>query len=49
MKMINVFIRKLMALCVHAKHATEDGSKRVMIKASDTDNFVIALSIFPFL
>ena len=34
---------------VHGKHATEEGSKSIMIKANDTDILVIALSIFPSL
>ncbi|KAJ8340119.1 hypothetical protein SKAU_G00347520 [Synaphobranchus kaupii] len=34
---------------VHARHATEEGSKTIMIKANDTDILVIALSIFPSL
>ena len=32
---------------VHAKHATETGSKVIMIKASDTDVVVIAVSVLP--
>ena len=34
---------------VHAKHATETGSKVIMIKASDTDVVVIAVSALPAL
>ena len=34
---------------VHAKFATEHGSKATMIKANDTDVVVIALSVFPTL
>ena len=34
---------------VHSRHATEEGSKAIMIKANDTDILVIALSIFPSL
>ena len=34
---------------VHARHATEEDSKAIMIKANDTDVLVITLSIFPSL
>ena len=34
---------------VHARHATEEGSKTIMIKANDTNILVIAQSIFPSL
>ena len=34
---------------VHARHATEKGSKVLMVKASDTDVLVIAVSVLPAL
>ena len=34
---------------VHARHVVEEGSKVLMVKASDTDILVIALSVLPHL
>ena len=34
---------------VHAKDATTDGSKSIIIKANDTDVLVIAISVLPSL
>ena len=34
---------------LHSKHATADGNKTIIIKASDTDVLVIAVSVLPIL
>ena len=34
---------------VHARHAVEEGNKGIMVKASDTDVVVIAVSVLPAL
>ena len=34
---------------VHARHAAQEGSKSLLVKASDTDIFVIAISVMPTL
>ena len=34
---------------VHARYAASQGSKSIMVKANDTDVFVIGLSMFPIL
>ena len=34
---------------VHAKHAAEQGSKVIMIKANDTDILVLAINVLPAL
>ena len=34
---------------LHAKHAAEEGSKVIIVKASDTDVLIIAVSVLPTL
>jgi len=34
---------------LHSKHASADGNKTIMIKASETDVLVIAVSVLPIL
>ena len=36
-------------ICVHAKHAAQDDSTSMLVKASDTDIIVIAISVMPTL
>ena len=36
-------------ICVHARHAAQEGSKSLLVKASDTDILVIAISAMPSL
>ena len=36
-------------ICVHARHAAQEGSKSLLVKASDTDILVIAISAMPTL
>ena len=33
--------------CVHARHAAQEGSKSMLVKASDTDILVITISVMP--
>ena len=36
-------------ICVHARHAAQEGSTSMLVKASDTDILVIAISVMPTL
>ena len=36
-------------ICVHVRHAAQEGSKSLLVKASDTDILVVTISVMPTL